>query len=74
MNKRNIVTTTIGMCFLVAKYYVVNLSFCTSKPSDHNFINSGLEKIEATIIEMDKLEEKARRHTKAVYREVLKFY
>ena len=51
-NKRNIVTATIGMWFLVAKNDTVNTRFYTSKPNDHNFGNGGLENREATTIEM----------------------
>ena len=71
-NKRNIVAAGIGMCFLVASNDFVNLPFCTSEPSEHNFGNWRLENREATTLEMLELEEKAWRRTKAVYKEVLK--
>ena len=71
-NKRNIVTATIGMWFLVARNDVVNPHFFTSEPSELNFGNCRLEKIEETTIEMMELEEKARRRNKAVYKESFK--
>ena len=43
-NRSNIVTTTIGVCFLVASNDVVNPRFCTSEPSEHNLGNWRLEK------------------------------
>ena len=65
-NKRNIVTVTIGMCFLVVRNDFVNPRFCTSEASEHNLGNWILERREAATIKMMEPEEKARRCTKAV--------
>ena len=73
-NKRNIVTATIGVFFLVSRNDVVNPHFCTSESSERNFGNQKLEKREATNLEMAELEEKAWWHTKAVYKEGFKIY
>ena len=36
-NKRNIVTATIGMCFLVERYESVSPHLTASEPDEHTF-------------------------------------
>ena len=71
-NKQNIVTTTIGVCFLVGRYKVLSYSFTTSDTGYHTFGGWRSQKRKAISLEMVKIEEKSTRRTDLVYKEDFK--
>ena len=57
-NKRNIVTATIGTCFLICREDVKHPRYVTTEPGEHNFGGWRTQKREATMLEMVELDGK----------------
>jgi hypothetical protein len=74
ITKRNIVSATIGMCFLMLRSDVPNPRHATSEPSEHVFGTIRSEKREFTTLEFVELCEKMDRKLKAMYESKLKQY
>jgi hypothetical protein len=72
VTKRNIVSATIGMCFLMLRSDVPNPRHATSEPSKHTFGTIRSEKREFTTLEFTELCEKMDRKLKAVHESKLK--
>ena len=72
ITKRNIVSTTIGMCFLMLRSDAPNPRHATSEPSEHTFGTIRSEKRELSTLEFIELCEKMDRKLKAVHESKLK--
>ena len=67
INRRNLVTETLGLVFACARSDVLALRYITTEPCEHTFGGGRSENREFTVLELIHLEEKRQNFINAVY-------
>ena len=66
-NRRNIVTETMGLIFIMVCDNIIKPCYCTSEPTEHTFVGWRGEKRAATVLECTEIEDKRSRNVNAIY-------